>query len=179
MWIAALAHAGRLLEREEWVGRASEALDVLLERMAAPGRGLYHYSAPDADPPAGLLVDLLHGARAAHAVHRASGREDALDHARRLVGIMKETLWDENGGFCDYRADPAPLGALRYRDRPFEENALAARLLIALAADTGAASHRAVAERILAFLSPLAGRYAVEGATFAMAVEEFFELRHR
>ncbi len=179
MWITALAHAGRMLEREEWVERASEALDTLLERMAAPEDGLLHYAAADGDPPAGLLVDLVHSARAAHAVYRATGRDDALAQARRLVGTMKDTLWDENGGFCDFPFDPEPLGALRYRDRPFEENALAARLLIALAADTGAATHRAVAERILAFLSPLAGRYAVEGATFAMAVEEFFELRHR
>jgi hypothetical protein len=30
---------------------------------------------------------------------------------------------------------------------------------------------------VLAFLAPFAGRYAVEGATFAMAVEEFFKRR--
>src|SRR5690606_40673519 len=34
---------------------------------------------------------------------------------------------------------------------------------------------RALAERILALLSPLAGRYGVAGAVFALAVEEFFE----
>lgn len=177
MWIASLADAGRLLAREEWVARASQGLDTLLERMAAPEDGLFHYAAPGGEPPTGLLVDLVHAARAAHAVYRSTGREDALDHARRLATTMKNTLWDENGGFCDHRFDPEPVGALRYRDRPFEENALAARLHIALARDTGAATYRAVAERILAFLSPLAGRYAVEGATFAMAVEEFFELR--
>lgn len=176
-WVAALADAGRLLEREEWVDRASQALDTLLDRMAAPGDALVHHDAPDAEPPAGLLVDLVHAARAARAVHQATGREDALAHARRLVGTMKDNLWDDNGGFCDHPFNPEPLGALRYRDRPFEENALAARLHIALARETGAATYRAVAERILAFLSPLAGRYAVEGATFAMAVEEFFELR--
>jgi uncharacterized protein YyaL (SSP411 family) len=179
MWIASLAEAGRLLGREDWVARASRGLDTLLERMAAPQDELVHYAAPDGHPPTGLLVDLVHAARAAHAVYRSTGREDALDHARRLAVTMKNTLWDENGGFCDHRFDPEPLGALRYRDRPFEENALAARLHIALARDTGAATYRAVAERILAFLSPLAGRYAVEGATFAMAVEEFFELRRR
>ncbi|NIU75044.1 MAG: hypothetical protein GWN71_16105, partial [Gammaproteobacteria bacterium] len=82
-------------------------------------------------------------------------------------------------GFTDFPRPRDPLGALRYADRPFEENALAARLHIALARRTGDASYRAVAERILAFLSPMAGRYGVEGATFATAVEEFFELRRR
>lgn len=179
MWIAALADAGRTLDREDWVARASGGLDTLLDTMSTEDGGLRHYAAPDADPPTGLLIDFLHTARAAYAVSRAAGRPDALDHTRRLLATMKDTLWDDNGGYCDHPFDPAPLGALRYRDRPFEENALAARLHVALARDTGEATHRAVAERILAFLSPLAGRYAVEGATFAMAVEEFFELRRR
>lgn len=179
MWIAALADAGRLLQRDEWVGQASSALDTLLTRMGTPGNSLVHYHATDGDPPTGLLVDLLHAARAAAAVAGAAGRSDALEEARRLVGTMRDTLWDDDGGFTDHPYDPEPLGALRYRDRPFEENALAARLHITLARDTGNGSYRAVAERILAFLSPLAGRYAVEGATFALAVEEFFALRRR
>ncbi len=179
MWIAALADAGRLLERDDWVQRASEALDTLLDRLGTPDHGMLHYSAPDADPPQGLLIDLLHGARAAFAVARAADREDALETAQALLVTMKDTLWDENGGYSDSPYDPNPLGALRYRDRPFEENALAARLHMALARETGSPTHKAVGERILAFLSPLAGRYAVEGATFAMGVEEFFELRRR
>jgi uncharacterized protein YyaL (SSP411 family) len=179
MWIAALADAGRVLDRQDWVGRASDALDTLIDRLGTPDHGMLHYSAPDAEPPRGLLIDLLHTARAAHAVARAADREDARERAQALLVTMKETLWDENGGYCDHPYDSSPLGALRYRDRPFEENALAARLHIALARDTGSSTHKAVGERILAFLSPLAGRYAVEGATFAMAVEEFFELRRR
>jgi uncharacterized protein YyaL (SSP411 family) len=171
MWIAAL-------ERGDWVDRASGALDTLLQVMDADA-ALAHYSANGAEPPRGLLVDLLHAARAALAVARAADREDALGHARSLVAVMKDTLWDEDGGFDDFPPRPDPLGALRFADRPFEENALAARLHIALARRTGDATYRAVAERILAFLSPRAGRYGVEGATFALAVEEFFELRRR
>ena len=179
MWIAALAEAGRVLGREEWVERASSALDTLLERHAALDDALVHYRVPDGEPPTGLLTDLLHAARAAEAVARATGREDAREQAERLVARMKDTLWDEDGGFCDVPYDPDPVGALRFRDRPFEENALAARLHVALARATANGSYRAVAERILAFLSPLAGRYAVEGSTFALAVEEFFALRRR
>lgn len=177
MWIAALAGAGRRLERDDWVEQASRSLDSLLASLRAPDGALLHYADGDGCPPANLLVDLLHGARAAMAVAQAADRPDALDHARQLVATMKDTLWDEGGGFTDHRAGPDPLGALRYSERPFEENALAARLHIALARATGDGSYRAVAERILALLSPLAGRYAVEGATFAMAVEEFFQLR--
>lgn len=173
MWIAALADAGRWLDRRDWIERASGALDTLLDTLAHPGRGLSHYDGP----VSGLLVDLLHSARAAAAVADAADREDALGHAERLVRTMKELLWDEDGGFVDHAPEPKPLGVLRYPDRPFEENALAARLLVRLARRTGERSYRAVAERVLAFLAPFAGRYAVEGATFALAVEEFFEMQ--
>lgn len=177
MWIAALADAGRQLDRPDWVDRASAGLDALLETMAAPDDSLIHYRGPGALPPAGLLVDLLHGARASLAVATAAERPDALAHASRLVATLERTLWDQAGGFTDHRQGPASLGALRFRDRPFEENALGARLLLRLARATGERSYRAMAERILALLSPLAGRYGVEGASFAIAVEEFFEFR--
>jgi uncharacterized protein len=177
MWVAALADAGRWIGRSDWIERSSAGLDTLLETMAAPGDSLVHYRGPGAEPIAGLLVDLLHGARAAIAVAVAAERPDALAHARRLVRTMQDTLWDDAGGFTDHRQTADSLGALRFRDRPFQENSLAARLLLALARRTGERSYRAMAERILAPLSPLAGRYAVEGATFAIAVEEFFEFR--
>lgn len=180
-WIAALARAGQWLGRDAWVERAATALDTLLEAMAE-GDSLRHYvdgspGSEAGDTPVGLLTDLLHTARAAEAVADAADRDDALEHATRLVAVMKDTLWDEAGGFQDHAPEPHPLGGLRYPDRPFEDNALAARLLIRLDRRTDDRSFRAVAERVLAFLAPFAGRYAVEGATFAMAVEEFFERR--
>ena len=175
MWIASLARAGHWLGREDWVQRASDGLDVLLDTMTGPGGTLLHWSGDD-EPARGLLTDLVHGARAAAAVAHTAEREDALDHAVRLVGTMKSTLWDEAGGFMDHAPGAHPLGPLRYPDRPFEDNALAARLLIDLAERTGDRSHRGVAERVLAYLAPYAGRYAVEGATFALAIEEFFRL---
>jgi uncharacterized protein len=178
MWIASLAEAGRRLGRTDWIEEASSALDNLLSDMAAPGDSLTHYRGAPAGNGTGLLVDLLHGARASLAVALAADRDDALEHARRLVAALEATLWDDGGGFTDHRHDADSVGALRFRDRPFEENSLAARLLLALARRTRDGSYRGMAERILALLSPRAGRYAVEGATFAMAVEEFFELRH-
>ncbi|HSH45468.1 MAG TPA: DUF255 domain-containing protein [Longimicrobiales bacterium] len=176
MWIAALADAGRWLDRPEWVERAREALGTLLKAMEEENDALRHYDAPDGEPPVGLLLDMVHVATAALAVAE-TGDDAALDHASRLAECMEDTLWDDRGGFLDYPPRRDPPGALRYRDRPFEENALASRLFLALATRTGKRTYRAIAERTLALLSPLAGRYAVEGATFAMAVEEFFRLR--
>ena len=172
MWIAALARAGQWLDRGDWVDRSSQALDTLLEGLE-DADALAHTADGG---PTGLLVDHLHTARASAAVADAADREDALEVARDRVAVMKDTLWDEAGGFQDHAPGSDPLGALRWPDRPFEENALAARLHVHLARRTGDRSYRAVAERLLAFLAPYAGRYAVEGATFALGVEEFFQL---
>ncbi len=175
-WIRALVEAGARLGQEKWVRRGAEALPVLLERFAAPGDLLFHYSAPDA-PPAGpgLLLDALEAARACVALAQATGEAGFLAEARRLTAGMEQALWAENGGFFDHVRSDDDVAALRFRDRPFEANSDAARLLLDLHYATGERSYRALAERILASLSPLAGRYEIAGAAFALGVEEFFE----
>ncbi|MFO7261579.1 MAG: DUF255 domain-containing protein [bacterium] len=176
-WIRALASAGGHLGREDWIARAAQALETLLTKAAAEDGLFYHVlPADDGDPEVhGLLADALEAAAACIAVAQATGRGEFLDRARDIVSAMQRSLWVEDGGFMDHVATGDEPGALRYRDRPFEPNALAARVLLDLAHVTGERSYRALAERILALLSPLAGRYGVSGAVFALAVEEFFE----
>ncbi len=175
-WIRALVEAGSRLGREEWVRRGEEALATLLQRFAAPGDLLFHFVAPG-EPPAGpgLLMDVLEAARACVALAQATGEPRFLAEARRLTGGIEHALWAENGGFYDHVRSDDDVAALRYRDRPFEANSDAARLLLDLHWATGERSYRALAERILASLSPLAGRYEIAGAAFALGVEEFFE----
>ncbi len=182
MWIASLADAGRRLGRDDWTERARAALSAFFDQLGEEvpeGESLRHYRVPGGDPPSGLLLDMLHGARACVAVAAATDDPGALARAERIVARMERTLWEESGGFADHPRDIPALGALRFRDRPFEENSVASRLLLDLYRRTGERSYRAMAERTLALLAPLAGRYSVEGATFAMAVEEFFEARPR
>lgn len=175
-WIRALAEAGGRLGRVDWIERAAGAMEVLISTMAAHDGLLYHYRAPGREPAVpGLLSDLVEAARAAVALAQATGRATFLDDARRLASAMETHLWAEDGGFLDHSPDAGNAGALRYRERPFDRNAAAARLYLDLMLATGARSYRAVAERILALLSPAAGRYGVMGAEFALAVEEFFE----
>jgi len=176
-WIRALAMAGGRLGREDWIGRAAEALDTLLAKAAAQDGLFYHVLPPaDGEPEVhGLLADALEAAAACVVLAQVTGRADLLAHARDIVSAMQRSLWADDGGFLDHVATADEPGALRYRDRPFEPNALAARVLLDLAYITGERSYRALAERILALLSPLAGRYGVAGAVFALAVEEFFE----
>jgi hypothetical protein len=149
---------------------------VLLSAMAAPGDLLYHFCDQDSAPrlPT-LLLDVVEAARAGLAVHQATGSAAALEHARLLARAMERNFWAGEGGFYDRVRSDQDVGALRYRDQPFELNALAARVLLDLASATAERGWRAHAESTLAILSPAAGRWGAAGATFAMAAEEHFQ----
>jgi hypothetical protein len=175
-WIRALASAGARLGNENWIASARGALDKLLESMAAPGDLLFHFQRPGEQAEIGfLLSDTLEAARAAVEVAQATGDAAYFNHAVRLVGGMEHALWAEDGGFWERTKDGEEIGVLRYREKPFDLNAECARLLNDLRLATGGSRYRALAERILALLSPQAGRYGVAGASYALAVDEFFE----
>ncbi|HUH14228.1 MAG TPA: DUF255 domain-containing protein [Longimicrobiales bacterium] len=175
-WIRALATAGAGLGEARWVSRAAEALEPLLDALSDADGELHHYR-DDGGPPRvpGLATDLLEAAQACIALAQATGEPRFLRRARSLARTMEARLWQDDGGFLDFAADGPALGALRYPDRPFDVNAAAARLMVDLSLATGERKYRALAERILAVLSPLAGRYGPAAAGFASAVEEFFE----
>ena len=174
-WIAALARAGHLLGRTDWIETAAGALTALHEQMRTVDGPLAHFRVGDAPPQLDfLLIDTLAAADAALALAEAGAGEPWLQTARESAETLERCFWAEDGGFWERRRSPHDVGALRYRDRPFEANAFAARLLLRLARATGERGARARAERILAVLSPRAGRYGTAGATFALAVEEFF-----
>lgn len=175
-WIRALAIAGARLGKSEWVTRAQRAHDTLLDSMAAPGDLVFHYQRGKEKPQIGfLLLDAADVLAACLAVAQATGQSAYLDHARRIALGMERTYWAEDGAFWDRQKGADELGVLKYRDKPFETNAECARWLNELSIARGEPSFRALAERILAVLSPQAGRYGVGGAGYAIAVDEFFD----
>lgn len=175
-WIRALAEAGGRLGRADWIERAAAAMPRVLDTFAAPGDLLYHFRAEGEAPAVdGVLMDSLEAARACITLAQAAGSGEFLAEAVRLVKGMEAALWADAGGFYDHVPSSDDVAALLFRDRPFEANSDAARLLLDLCQATGERSYRALAERILATLSPMAGRYEIGGAAFALGVEEFFE----
>jgi uncharacterized protein len=175
-WIAALAAAGMRLDRPAWVERAEGALDTLVRAMAAPGGGMHHFRAPGGEPQLDfLLADSLQTARAALTVAQATGEARWLEQARALVRHMEATWASDAGGFWDRTHTEHDVGSLRYRDRPFEVNAVAARVLLDIAHVTGERGRRSQAERALAPMGSTAGRYGPDGAVFALATGEYFE----
>jgi uncharacterized protein len=175
-WIGALALAGARLGEARWVARAETGLTALLSLMVAPSGRLYHYR-----PPGGaarhdfLLVDTLECARAALALAQATGTTHWLGVARRLAQQLEAAFWAEDGGMWERLRTDEDVGALRYRERSFEANAVAARVLLDLAQVTGESVWRGLAERTLALLGRHAGRYGVAGASFALAAHAFFD----
>ncbi len=175
-WVAALANAGALLDRPEWITHGAAALSTLLDMMTTAEGPLAHYREGDGAPQIDfLLIDTLAAADAALALAEAGAGSDWLARARELTTVLERCFWVDDGGFWERRRSPHDVGALRYRDRPFESNSAAARLLIRLAVATGERGPRGRAERVLAVLSPGAGRYGIAGSTFALAVEEYFD----
>jgi len=175
-WIRALAEAGGRLDRADWIERARNALDVLLQTMRAPGDVMYHFRRAQGSPEiAFLLADAAETARACLAVAQATGNNQYLADAHRIAAGMERLFWAEDGGFWERTKSAHEFGVVRYREKPFELNAECARLLNDLSLATGERGLRALAERTLAMLSPQAGRYGVAGAMYAIAVDEFFD----
>jgi uncharacterized protein YyaL (SSP411 family) len=175
-WIAALARAGARLHHDEWVRTAAAAMHVLERTMRAANGGFHHYKLPDGQPRFDfLLADTLECTRAALALAQATGETQWIALARDAGRHIEHHFWADDGGFYDRLRTDHDVGALRYRDRPFELNATAARVLLDLAQITGERGWRALAERTLARLGPYAGRYGAAGATFALAIDEYFE----
>ena len=175
-WIGALAEVGGRFGREDWVRRASDALDTLLRTMRASDGLLHHYRAPGRAPECpGLLSDVAEAARACVAVAQASGDARLTDAAVEIGEAMLHHFWAADGGFCDIAANVEKIAGLRHEARPFETNAAAACVLVELSTLERGRGLRACAERALAALSPLAGRYGIAAAGFALAVEHYFE----
>lgn len=174
VWAGALAEAGGRLGQEKWVGRARATLETLIERALGED-GLVAHRADGEEGPRGLLEDALELAHACLSVAQATGESHWIDCARRIAAVLQERYLAQDGAFFDRPERKDELGALRYRDRPFEQNASAARLFQELGMATGERGKRAVAERTFALLSPRAGRYGVAAASFALSVAEFFE----
>lgn len=175
-WIAALAEIGGRLGQDDWVTRAESSLVTLLDSMGGDSGLLHHFREEGGEPELpGLLSDMVECCRACVAVGQATGDAAWLERAIALLDTIQARFWTPEGGYNDIADSVESVGALRRSARPFETNAGAALAMLDVAQTEAGHGWRAVAERTLATLSPLAGRYGIAGAGFALAVEHFFE----
>ncbi|ACQ81947.1 protein of unknown function DUF255 [Beutenbergia cavernae DSM 12333] len=176
--IAALAEAGALLDRPDWVDAAVACAELLVNVHLDDGR--LRRVSRDGVPgtAAGVLEDYADVADGFLALLQATGDPVWLTRAGALLDVVLDRFAAPGGGFFD-TADDATDPRLATIRRPADpsDNAApsgssaAAGALLSYAALTGSRPHRAAAEAALAAVAPLAER-APRFAGWALAVAE-------
>ena len=109
LMIAALANAGLVFRRPDWLALARNAFSFIRHNMTGPdGRLRHSWRDGKARHPANL-DDYANCCRAALALFEASGEPAFLDIARGWLDILDRHYWDQEGGGYFFAADDTPL----------------------------------------------------------------------
>jgi len=106
LMIAALTNAGSVFEEPAWIAAAQRAFAFVRGRMTVDGR-LGHSFRAGQLKHAATLDDYANMARAALALHEATGDADALAQARAWVEAVDKHYWDRTAGGYFFTADDA------------------------------------------------------------------------
>jgi uncharacterized protein YyaL (SSP411 family) len=176
LMIAAMANAGAVYERPDWIETARRALDFIRREMAvADGRLLHSWRAGRARHPANV-DDYANLCRAALVLHEATGDETFLSQARDWVAVLDHYYWDEAaaGGYFFAAKDTEGLIA---RAKTAADSAVPAGngtlvgVLTRLAILTGGEAYRRRAEAIVETFSGEVARNFFPLATLLNNVE--------
>jgi len=161
--VAALAEAGVLLDRPDWVQAADAGADLLGRLHWTGGRLLRTSIDGRAGRNAGVLEDYADVAEGLLALFSATGDVRRLQAAKGLLDVVLDHFADGHGGFFD-TADDAEQLVRRPQDPTDNATpsglAAAAGALLTCAAMTGEDRYRAAAETALTTVAPLMGRHA-------------------
>ena len=113
--IAALARASAVFGQPAWLDRAREAFDFITANMTGGTGGVAHAWRLGRVTAAGMLDDQAALARAALALHEATGDPAFLAAAIRLVDAARDAFSDGHGGFYLTAADAADVPLIRPR----------------------------------------------------------------
>ncbi len=106
LMIAALAHAGTVFRRTDWLATAIKAYDFV-RRTLGEGARLHHSWRAGSRNRLGFLDDHAHMSRAALALFEATADKRFLADAQGWVRTLNEHYWDmQNGGYF-YTSDEA------------------------------------------------------------------------
>ena len=120
LMLAALAEAGRRLERDDWLRAAVELGGFLLGPLSAAGGRLHRTWREGAAKGTGYLEDYAHVAHGLYELHVATGDLRWLRESRRLALLAVELFADEeHGGFF---LTPVDGEALVARQKGLDDN---------------------------------------------------------
>jgi uncharacterized protein YyaL (SSP411 family) len=140
--------AAAALGDEHFKERGHEVI-VTIAHLSGPDGGLKHFDR-GRDDVVDLLGDLAALCVAMLDVYETGSHPHALEGARQTAQSIRDRLADpETGAFFDAPAKSGEPGRLSRRERPIEENALAAEGLLRLAALSGEDEWRELALRAL------------------------------
>lgn len=154
LMIAALARAAMVFDMPRWLDAARVAYETVRTRMALPDGRLAHAMRFGRFRAVGLIDDLANMARAALALHQATGEAQLLDQARAWVDAADRHHWDEGEGGYFQAANDADDVIVRLK--PIHDSALPSangimvQVLAQLAQLTGDDRYRQRAEAALA-----------------------------
>ena len=154
LMIAALANAGAVFERPDWLDLAKDAFAFIADAMSDGGGRLCHAWRAGRKRHPAVLDDYANMARAALALFEATGESGCLDRAARWVAIADRHYWDAAGGAYFFTADDTEALITRTKtaqDNPNPSgNGVMAGVLARLFHLTGKSDYRARAERLVA-----------------------------
>jgi uncharacterized protein YyaL (SSP411 family) len=175
--IAALARAAAVFEQPPWLERAREAFAFILANMRAGHGGVAHAWRLGRVTAAGMIDDQAAMARAALALHEATGDRAYLADALRLVEAARTRFADGHGGYYATAADATdvPLGRPRTAadDATPAGNGMMAEVLARLYHMTGDPTWRSAAEAVLTAFSGLPDQLA--GMPTLLAAADWLE----
>jgi uncharacterized protein len=155
--IAALARASAVFDQSAWLDRAREAFEFVLVHMRAEHGGVDHAWRLGRVTAPGLIEDQAAIARAALALHEATGDPAYLATAERLANAAQAVFADGHGGFYSTAADASDVPVTRPRTAADNAtpagNGVMAEVLARLFHLTGDPDWRTRASAVLAALA--------------------------
>lgn len=175
LMIAALANAGQVFGRPEWIALARRAFDRVVALLAREDGRLGHSYRAGRRQDAAMLDDYAAMARAALALYEAQGEAALLDTAKAWVTVLDARYWDDAAGGYFFTADDAT--DLLTRTKAVADNAVPSgngmmvHVLGTLHLLTGDEAWRKRAESLIAALAPESIRAFPSSATFLNGFE--------
>jgi uncharacterized protein YyaL (SSP411 family) len=112
--IAAIANAGAVFSRKDWVDAAIAAFGYI-EKTLGNGDRLYHSAANGVPGVTGFADDYAHMARAALVLWEVTGNKHYLNRARAWTATLNTYFWDDARGGYFYTASDAEQLMVRMR----------------------------------------------------------------